>query len=103
MLHAIARRIVRPDSPLRFSRVKFPGVVKCPPPVHHYIRQMPGSRNGERGQISGGFPGGGLLLELTHALWGTQGSGDMEADWLEELKRAIREVFPTEESFVLTE
>ena len=58
MLHAIARRIVRPDSLLRFSRVKFSGVVKCPPPVHHYIRQMPGSRNCERGRIPGGFSGG---------------------------------------------
>ena len=48
---------------------QIPGVLQYPAPVHIYERQIPGPRELSIGQIPGGVPGGGWLLqELTHAL-----------------------------------
>ena len=48
---------------------QIPGVLQYPAPVHIYERQIPDPRELSIGQIPGGVPGGGWLLqELTHAL-----------------------------------
>ena len=47
---------------------QIPGVLQYPAPVHIYERQIPDPRELSIGQIPGGVPGGGWLLqELTHA------------------------------------
>jgi hypothetical protein len=48
---------------------QIPGVLQYPDLVHVYERQIPDPRELSIGQIPGGVPGGGWLLqELTHAL-----------------------------------